>query len=884
VFLKPVLQVGFASNPTDPIASTVWTDISAYLLDADWENGGRDYELDQAVAGTYRAKLRNDDRRFEPEYASSPYFPNVLPLKRLRQRLGENAVTNPSLETDTTGWSVGATFSISRSTVQFLMAVASLKTTYISGSASSDMGAISVTAPAAGRYAYSAYVYIPTAWNGGTISVNAENYAGSSEVTALRHDANLALRDQWQRIWRVYDIAGGDLVGDLRLRCASFPSGTPFIYTDGVQVATLDANSELQPYVDQAYDKFNGFIEEWQVSYDSKFWSFVTVTATDGFEPLTNADVMGGPNMMRNPSFEVDATQWAITRGTLARDTTQKAAGVASGKFACDASVAPAEIKPAILGIKGATYYAASARIYIPSGLGITASDVTVGLGVTGGSEVSGVAQALFDQWQTVIVPVLFTGGGEQLIFGNTTPGNSVKARLPANQKFASRFYVDQSCLLTDLRLDLGPNYEDFQVPPGQLMRGVVYDDSAGSPNNLLGSSDEVNDNSAARGYVDFIFSTPPVIAGGAWYWFGVHAGSQNNGSFFYYDTNQGSWAQNVDSYVDGASAGFGTPTTLTRLLAMYATCTAGVVATDGYAFVRINETGTSKFIYVDEMVVREVPVTALDLTDPTGADLDVALVSLRVSRILNMAAWPVADRAIDTGIAVMAAMTADPASSTKALGLLHDCADAELGVFFCSGAGKAAFHDRSRRWNPALAAVFTDGAVSPGVFPYVTLVPNYSKTRIWNDVRISPAAGETQILADSASRTAYGPRTLSKSLQLDGVTQAHDLAEGILSRTKDPHQRLETLSLHPVAHELIQPGITNAVLKAEVSDAFTVKMTPPGGGAQNSKDVHLEKAKFVLDEPGYLKVDWQLSPVAAPVWTVEDPVYGAVDVTGVAF
>jgi hypothetical protein len=247
LYPKVTLEIGFASDPSVPIASTSWTDVSAYLLEAAGVNGGREYEFEQTQPGKMAIQLNNADRRFEPEYASSPYSPNVVPLRRIRLRIGENPVTNPSLEVDTTGWSVGATFSIARSTVQKLMGAASLKTTYISGSASSDMGTIAVTVPAAGRYAFSVYVYVPAAWNGGTLSVNAENYAGSSEVTAMRHDANLGLRDQWQRIYRVYDIAGGDLAGNLVVRCASFPSGTPFVYTDGVQAATLDGGSELQP-------------------------------------------------------------------------------------------------------------------------------------------------------------------------------------------------------------------------------------------------------------------------------------------------------------------------------------------------------------------------------------------------------------------------------------------------------------------------------------------------------------------------------------------------------------------------------------------------------------------------------------------------------------
>jgi hypothetical protein len=403
----------------------------------------------------------------------------------------------------------------------------------------------------------------------------------------------------------------------------------------------------------------------------------------------------------------------------------------------------------------------------------------------------------------------------------------------------------------------------------------------------LLGTSDEITFNAQTRGWVEFTFSTGVTLAAGT-YWLGIHAGVTDNGSFFYYDTNQGAWAQNIDSYPDGASAGFGTPTTFTRQLAVFATYTAGVVATDGYAFVRMAETGITKFIFIDEMVMREIPVNAVTMLNPVGADLDVALVSLRANRVLNAVGWPVADRAIDTGSSILAAKTLDPVASAKALNELQDIADAELGVFFCDKDGKATLHSRARRFNPVPAATFTDSTLGPGLFPYKEggLATSYDETRWMNDVRVTPDAGVPQIASDAASQSKTGtPRTLSKGLAVNTDQQALFLAQGILTRTKDPHLRVERLNLAPVAHESLSPGLLNNVLAREVSDCVTVKYTPPGGGAQVSKNVHLEKASFSLEKPGFLNVEWQLSPVDATQYFVAaDPVYGAPDTYAAAF
>ncbi len=213
--------------------------------------------------------------------------------------------------------------------------------------------------------------------------------------------------------------------------------------------------------------------------------------------------------------------------------------------------------------------------------------------------------------------------------------------------------------------------------------------------------------------------------------------------------------------------------------------------------------------------------------------------------------------------------------------------ADADLGVFFCDASGLATFHGRERRFNPVSQATFSDSTLSPGVFPYreAGLVPSYDKTRIANDVRVTADGGDPQISTDATSQTTYLPRTLSKSLPLDLDEEALALAQGIKNRMKDPHLRFDLLSLAPVAHERMQPGILNAVLAREVSDAVTVRFNPPGGGTQVSKTVHLEKASFTLEHPAFLNVDWQLSPVdSTAYWTVEDPVYGNPDGNAAAF
>jgi hypothetical protein len=237
----------------------------------------------------------------------------------------------------------------------------------------------------------------------------------------------------------------------------------------------------------------------------------------DGFEPLAQADLIGGSNMVANGSFEVDATGFNVTNGTLTRDTTRFVAGVAAGKLTAHATLSPSEVRPTGLQFEGQAYYSASAKIYIPSGLGITASNVTLGVGLTGGSESLATAAAVFDQWQTLISPPFFTlEGGATNFFGKATFGTSSKVRAPANTKFASPFVLTESGVVLKLSVELDHNYEDFGAPQPQDFQGFVYADSGGSPGALLGSSDVVNGQSpAVPVFVDLPFSTPLALA--AW-------------------------------------------------------------------------------------------------------------------------------------------------------------------------------------------------------------------------------------------------------------------------------------------------------------------------------------------------------------------------------
>lgn len=76
-----VIEVAFASDPTDP--APVWTDVSEFVRSLSVRRG-RPNELARIEAGTLTLTLDNNNREFDPVHTGSPFYPNVLPLRRVR--------------------------------------------------------------------------------------------------------------------------------------------------------------------------------------------------------------------------------------------------------------------------------------------------------------------------------------------------------------------------------------------------------------------------------------------------------------------------------------------------------------------------------------------------------------------------------------------------------------------------------------------------------------------------------------------------------------------------------------------------------------------------------------------------------------------------------
>lgn len=95
------LEVAFT---TDPGAAPTWTDISAYLEGEITISRGRSQETEKFRAGTLDVVLQNEDRRFDPANTAGAYYPNVVPMRRVRVRAVYSAVTYDLFNGYVDGW------------------------------------------------------------------------------------------------------------------------------------------------------------------------------------------------------------------------------------------------------------------------------------------------------------------------------------------------------------------------------------------------------------------------------------------------------------------------------------------------------------------------------------------------------------------------------------------------------------------------------------------------------------------------------------------------------------------------------------------------------------------------------------------------------------
>lgn len=119
----------------------------------------------------------------------------------------------------------------------------SLKCTHVN---SSTLASFPFTGAVTTTYTITGYVFIPSTWDGGAISINTANFSGATTTVISTATAV----DTWTRIETRLGIAA-DATGSIVIQAAGSPSNGAFIYLDAVQV---EAKDHATTYVDGDQD------------------------------------------------------------------------------------------------------------------------------------------------------------------------------------------------------------------------------------------------------------------------------------------------------------------------------------------------------------------------------------------------------------------------------------------------------------------------------------------------------------------------------------------------------------------------------------------------------------------------------------------------------
>lgn len=86
-----IVEIAFEIDPFNP--TPTYTDVTAYVRSIPSIRSGRQNVFTSIEAGEATVVLDNRTRRFDPTYASSPYSPYVIPMRRIRIKAVWNGVT-----------------------------------------------------------------------------------------------------------------------------------------------------------------------------------------------------------------------------------------------------------------------------------------------------------------------------------------------------------------------------------------------------------------------------------------------------------------------------------------------------------------------------------------------------------------------------------------------------------------------------------------------------------------------------------------------------------------------------------------------------------------------------------------------------------------------
>jgi len=825
---NPTVQCAFGVNPGTVPTVSQWTDISAYVTVAGCARG-RSSETDTFTPGTFTASLKNRDRRFDPDYTSSPYYPNVKPMVRLRYglgymplvladapvaywRLGESSGTTA---TDEVG-SFNGTY-VNSPTLGVSGRMANNTAVTFASASSQDITIGDISAADAGDATYAIWVKTSTA---------SAQYAMSEGLsTSNNNQCRLGVNSSGKAIAEViipvpvttFTVTGTTTINDGGwYHLALVKTGTTLrLYVNGREEGT--AATGLGSFsVDRAT------IAAARASSTSNYWNGTldepaiwrrALTATEILEHY-NEGALGMPDGWRFTGF---VERWPQTWPAKANEAAVPITAV-DGTMILEAAVLKDSVWELEVRADSPTHW-----WRLGEASGTTAVDTlnTLTPGTYNASPTLGetglVAQ---DDTTSVLFDSIANAKRVDLLneVAITSKPYSIEAWVKTNTTFGTSF--EQGFIW----------FQGFDIVDGIFLYGVgsVYTQGAvvfhvahaGGSDAVTSGSVVVDDQlphhvvatftgSTQKLYVDGVDVTSAAASSGLTTWRAGPVAISGNPA-----TNTGGWQgwlQEIAIYNTALSSA--------RVAAHYNAGKSGAAGAWGN-----QATGT------------------------------------RIGNVLDAISWPTSDRNLDTGNSTLQPTTL----GVTAKSAIDTATRSEQGALFFQQDGKIRFRARQTILTSSIhttsQATLGDGGGTE--VPYMEIDRyDYSADKILNEVRGNRKGGTTQTATDSTSQSSYLKRVDDSTLRDLEVTTDGEIVDAVnwrLNHYKDPISRPLRIMVKPqTATEW------NAVASREIGHRITLNRRPPGGGTI-SKDVLIEHIEDQVPQMGDYSFIFDVSPAEA--------------------
>lgn len=316
----------------------------------------------------------------------------------------------------------------------------------------------------------------------------------------------------------------------------------------------------------------------------------------------------------------------------------------------------------------------------------------------------------------------------------------------------------------------------------------------------------------------------------------------------------------NIAIYVDGVFAG--SNTALTSTIKLLGTACKNVELGGSFGDLGQNSgyDGT-----LAEFAVWNRALSASDITAlwNAGQGLVGENSGARITRYLGYGKYGGATM-VDTGLSTMGVSAL--ADGTNLLAACQAVTTTENGNLVIDGAGTLTFTSRTRRYlNTSPQWLFGEMEL-----PYQGDISfDYDPQQVYNDIKVNNAGGISASAVDLPSQISYGPRSLSRDVNVQSNNEASDTANWTLSTHKDPRQRIASITIEPSSNSALWP----VALGAQIGDRVTVKRRTQAFTMQS--DYFIERIAH-SQAPNRWTVTFQLSPAGLwqTPWLLDDATY----------